>query len=138
MKNKVYNKWITESPKVLLQDVLVTLGDSNLVELTYVDYKVDKNDNYEMTYGYPSKKVLAYMNIATMDIDRTGWHGDHTDGAEPKKDGKYIVCLEIKHYGRTWYKLLTKRWEKNKFYGRYYDGEEIIGWREFPKPFKRK
>jgi len=136
MNNKVYNKWITESPKVILQDVLVTLENS--VELTYVDYKIDKSDNYKMVHGCPAKNILAYMNIATMDIDRTGWHGDYTDEEEPKKDGRYIVCLEIKQYGRTRYKLSTKHWRKNKFYGCKYDGEEIIGWRKFPKPFKEK
>lgn len=60
MKNKVYNKWITKSPEVLLQDVLITLEDSNLVELSYVDYKIDKNDKYKMTYGYPARDANKY------------------------------------------------------------------------------
>lgn len=138
MNNKVYNKWITESPKAILQNVLVTLESSNSVELTYVSYEIDKNDNYKMVHGYPAKNILAYMNIQTMDIDRKGWHGDYTDEKEPKKDNAYIVCVEVKKYGNTRYKLATGHWRKNRFMGCNYDGGEVIGWREFPKPFKEK
>lgn len=135
---EIYNKWITESPKIILQHVLITLKNSESVLLGWVDISEDDKGNYRMTYSYPPKAVLAYMRIPTMDVDTKGWHGEYTDGLEPKKDGEYIVCLEIKKYNSTKYILDEGYWQKDRFFGCNYEGGEVIGWREYPRPFTAK
>ena len=126
MDNKIYNRWITEVPKVILQDVLVTLKGSNKVELAYVDYELDRN-NLKMVCGYGN--ILAYMNIQTVDKNKEGWHGDYIDEEEPEKDGRYIVCYEYNNYNKIKYRLAVGHWKKDRFV----ENREVVGWREFPK-----
>lgn len=133
---EIYNKWITESPKIVLQNVLITLSNSKSVLLGWVDFCVDDKGNYRMVYSYPYEAVLAYMRIPTMDVDTKGWCGEYTDGTEPKKDGCYLVCVEIKKYNRTKYMLAEGYWQKDRFFGCNYEGGEVIGWRKYPKPYE--
>jgi len=142
VNNKTYNEWITRYPKItlqgvqfpkILQDVLVTIENIKPVRLTYVDYEVGRNGDHKIINNlYGLKRVIAYMLIPTIDISAEGWHGDYTDEEQPSRDDRYLVCIEISQYNKTYYKLAEDYWRRDKFIC----NRNVIGWREFPKSFE--
>jgi len=138
--SRVYKKWISTKGMSIQEIVSITIHSPIIVvtdncsvpsmQYPYYDCN-DKGENVKMVYSYPTKKVIAYMDIPNIAEDRAYWHGEYTDGEEPKKDSEYLICCEYKNKFKVGY----ASFRKGKFYSHtmFCENDKIIGWADYPK-----
>jgi hypothetical protein len=110
--------------------VVVTKNCSKpALEIPFYDCD-NKGENVRMVCS-SCKTVIGYMNVPNIVEDRAYWHGDYTDGIDPKNEGEYLICCEYKDK----IKIGEASYRKGKFYSHtmFCANDKILGWSEFPK-----
>ena len=140
------NVWVAEPPYAVKPNVFIQ-DYSDKVSFSWVDTRIVKEKNGEYKVGGlfggdGAKPVKCWMAISFPFEDSNGWNGAYINEVEfPKKENKfYLVCIEIKECGRTYYKLKPTLFANGKWSGidRKDSNREVIAWREFPAKSRKK
>ncbi|MCQ4924997.1 hypothetical protein NE686_17990 [Tissierella carlieri] len=120
--------------------------DYKLHDTAIVTRKINKNE-LDVTIGLPGwgleNNTIAYMPLpANINEDRSLWKSEYFGDYLPDKDGWYIVQLQGVDLNRWFYnKLVIVKlyYASNKCnWLAVPQGWEVVGWMEFPKPYKVK
>lgn len=84
--------------------------------------------------NYSGKPVVAYEDLIRSNVT-DGWHGDHTDGQEPRKNEECIILIqELRSYGGRFITEYAFYDGKNGFFGyKETPSRSVIGFKHINK-----
>ena len=142
------NEWIDIKPYAPTQNVFVQDYDNN-VSFSWVDSNIEQKEDGSLVVngligGIGPKAIKCWMMIPLPHEDFTGWQSEYVwDDERPKIKGReYLVCVEVKKYGRTTYKLMLDLYDPSRKseWSRcnLESSESVIAWRDIPRPSTKK